>query len=127
MACSWSGGLLAAAMAYFLFVQGVTGAIAQGTASGAAFADPRSVICSFMGDHGDVDDTSGKSGDAQHAFCGILCQASFVKTMVLPESLPDPQLVERSHEVVATQRHSGPISQGGPPHVAEARAPPLGS
>gem|GEM_PF-5465769 len=127
MAGSWSGGLLAAAMTYFLFLQGLTGAIAQGTVPGAAFADATSVICSFMGNHGGTDDTSRKFGDAQHRFCGSLCQASFAKTVVLPGSLPVLRRIERSHEVVATQRHAGPISQRGPPHVAEARAPPQGS
>jgi hypothetical protein len=124
MAGSWAGGLLVAAMTYFLFLQGVTGAIAQGAVSAAAFSDPTSVICSFMGDHGGTDDTSHRSDDVQHTFCGILCQLSFAKTAALPEGAPVLQRIERSHEVVATQRHSGPISQRGPPHVAEARAPP---
>ena len=67
----WSGGLLAAAITYFLAVQGLAGAIAQGSAAGS-LQDPNFIICSSLADHGRNGDPTAPSEDGDHhAFCAV--------------------------------------------------------
>ncbi len=123
---SWSGGLLAAAMTYFLFLQGLTGAIAQGTVAGAV-TDPSFVICSSMSSHGGTGDPSEGPGDDDHQFCGILCQLAGIRIASLSGSPPGLDRLELFHEVVATDLAVTPVRQRVRSHVAEARAPPQAS
>ncbi len=122
-----SGGLLAAAMIYFLAFQGLAGALAQGLAAGF-LQDPNLIICSSLADHGrNSDPTAPAEEGDHHAFCAILCQVSFVRTAALPGTPPTIQRVELFHELEATGAPLPPARRYERPHVAEARAPPLRS
>jgi hypothetical protein len=120
----WSGGLLAAAMIYFLAIQGLADAIAQGSAAGV-LQDPNFVICSSVADHARNGDPTAPFEDGDHhAFCAVLCQVSFARTAALPGTPPTVRRLELFHKVEGAD---GPLLPAGPherPHVAEARAPP---
>jgi hypothetical protein len=120
----WSGGLLAAAMVYFLAIQGLAGAIAQGSAAGS-LRDPNFVICSSLADHGRNGGPTAPSEDGDHhAFCAVQCQVSFTRTVALPGIPPTIHRVELFHEVEAAGDPLLPVGHYERPHVAEARAPP---
>ncbi|SCZ00964.1 hypothetical protein SAMN02927923_03395 [Microvirga guangxiensis] len=119
----WSGGLLAAAMAYFLFLQSLTGAIAQG-ASASAVADRSFVTCSSIDSYHETGDPPQGSGDGHHKCCGILSQLSGDKV----GTLSDGQLVflrtDPFHEVLRSDCSITPGGERKKSHAAEARAPP---
>jgi hypothetical protein len=120
----WSGGLLAAAMIYFLAIQGLAGAIAQGAAAGS-LQDPAFIICSSFSDHGRNGDPTAPSDDGDHhAFCAVLCQVSFARAATLPGTPPTIQRGELFQELEAAARPPLLTRHYDRPHVAEARAPP---
>jgi hypothetical protein len=119
----WSGGLLVATMIYFLAIQGLAGAIAQGSAAGS-LQDP-AFICSSFADHGRTGNPTTPSEDGDHhAFCAILCQASFARAAALPGAPPTIQRVALFREVEAVGELLLPQRNYERLHVAEARAPP---
>ncbi|TKT74908.1 hypothetical protein [Aquamicrobium sp. LC103] len=114
-------GLMAAALAYFLLLQGLFGAYAQ-TAMAVAEGGPGFVICSSFGVSDQGTDQPAKK--LAHDCCSTACQAACSS---LPAVSTTAVPVEFDTTLAPEQWHASLAARGPPPVVGlipNPRAPP---